>query len=73
MPVGWRAGLGRPRERGVNGHPYALWVSFCREDACSRWYETSCRGENVLVVLKGPDWLELRISVVTSWEFRWER
>ena len=50
-----------------------MWVSFCREDACSRWYETSCRGENVLVVFKAPDWLELRISVVTSWEFRWER
>lgn len=44
-----------------------------RREAWFRWYEVRCRGENVLVVFKGPDWLELRISIVTSWKLKSER
>lgn len=42
-------------------------------EACSQQHEVRWKGENVPVVFEGPDGLELRISVVISWEFRWER
>lgn len=38
-------------------HMHFGYPSVGRE-ACPRWDEVRWRGENVLVVFKGPDWLE---------------
>lgn len=60
-------------ERGVSGLLNAVWIPCCREGACSRQCEVRYKGENVPVMLEGPDRLELRISLVMSWEFRWKK
>lgn len=64
MEIPKYCGLDWLPDRGVSGLLSAVWIPCCREGACSRQCDVRYKGENVPVLLEGPDRLELRISVV---------